>query len=59
MYILTIVFLVSQVSIVSQHATREACELAAARALSFDVGTQAVASARCVPATASSVPVPP
>ena len=56
MYFLTIVFLVSQVSIVSPHATLEACEQAARRARAFDAGTQAVASARCAPA---AMPTPP
>lgn len=47
MYILTIVFVASQVSVVSIHASSDACEEAAQRARSFSVGTQAVASARC------------
>lgn len=46
-YVLTIVFLVSQVSIVSLHASRDACELAAERARLATVGPQAVGSARC------------
>lgn len=46
MYILTIVF-VSQISVVSNFPSRDACELAAQRALAFAVGPQAVASARC------------
>ena len=49
MYVLTIVFLVSQVSVVSLHASKDACELSAARARAFNVGPQAVASARCEP----------
>lgn len=46
MYILTIVF-VSQISVVSNFPSLDACELAAQRALTFVVGPQAVASARC------------
>ncbi len=49
MYVLTIVFLVSQVSIVSLQASKETCELAADRARAFDVGLQAVACAHCEP----------
>jgi hypothetical protein len=47
MYILTIVFVASQVSVVSTHNSRDACEQAAQRALTFTVGPQAVATARC------------
>ena len=47
MYILTIVFLVSQVSIVSVHGSKEACDEAAERARLSSVGSQAVESARC------------
>ena len=46
-YVLTIVFLFSQVSINSVHASREACEQAAERARLANVGPQAVQSARC------------
>lgn len=49
MYLLTIVFLVSHVTIVSLHASRDACELAAQRALLMSAGPQAVESARCAP----------
>lgn len=52
-YVLTIVFLVSQVSVVSLHASRDACELAAERARLFNVGPQAVGSARCEPQMAA------
>jgi hypothetical protein len=52
-YVLTIVFLVSQVSIVSLHATKDACELAAERARLFTVGPQAIQSARCEPQPAA------
>jgi hypothetical protein len=47
MYVLTIVFLASHVSIVSPHATKEVCEQLAERARAMDTGTQAVESARC------------
>ena len=47
LYILTIVFLLSQVSITSLHATLDACELAAERARMAKFGPQAVGSARC------------
>src|SRR3982074_2270143 len=50
MYVLTIVFLISHVSITSLYATLESCELAAASARLFSQGPQAVASARCEPA---------
>ncbi len=49
MYVLTIVFLVSHVSIVSLHSSKDACEQAAQRALLTNVGSQAVESARCEP----------
>ncbi len=47
MYILTIVFVATQISVVSLHSSKDACEDAAQRALNFSVGSQAVASARC------------
>ena len=53
MYVLTIVFLFSQVSIMSLHASKEACELAAERARLFKAGLQAVGSARCELQTAA------
>jgi|GEM_PF-6953461 len=49
MYVLTIVFLISHVSITSLHATKGACEQAAERARLANVGPQAVESARCEP----------
>ena len=48
-YVLTIVFLVSHVSITSMHASKDACEQAAERARLTNVGPQAVESARCEP----------
>lgn len=57
MYVLTIVFLVSQVNIVSLHASKEACEVAAERARLANSGPQAVGSARCEP-QAAGVPAP-
>ncbi len=47
MYILTIVFMATQISVVSIHHSKDACEDTAQRALNFSVGSQAVASARC------------
>jgi len=47
LYVLTIVFLLSQVSITSLHASQDACELAAERARMAKFGPQAVGSARC------------
>ncbi|MES3013409.1 MAG: hypothetical protein V4750_06730 [Pseudomonadota bacterium] len=47
MYVLTIVFLVTEVSIVSLHMSKEAGELAAERARLSTVGPHAVESARC------------
>jgi hypothetical protein len=55
MYILTIVFVASQISVVSTHNSKDACEDAARRALTFSAGSQAVASARCE-AQAESAP---
>lgn len=49
MYVLTIVFLVSQVSISSLHASKDACEQAAERARLLNVGPQAVGTAKCEP----------
>lgn len=54
MYILTIVFVVSQVSVVSAFSSRDACEQAAQRALTFAAGPQAVSSARCEPEATQS-----
>jgi hypothetical protein len=53
-YVLTIVFLVSQVSITSLHATKDACEQAAEQARRAAAGAQAVGSARCEPLKAAS-----
>ena len=49
MYTLTIVLLVSKLVLVSDFATREACEVAAEDARAFKAGAQAVESARCDP----------
>lgn len=46
MFILTILF-VSQVSVASAYPSKDACEQAAQRALTFSIGPQAVVSARC------------
>ena len=51
MYVLSIVFLISHVSIASLYATLESCELAAASARRFNQGPQAVESAQCAPAS--------
>lgn len=48
-YLLTIVFLVSHVSISSVHASKDACERAAEHARLATAGAQAVESARCEP----------
>ncbi len=53
MYILTIVFVASQISVVSIHSSKDACEDAAQRARNFSVGAQAITSARCEPQAAS------
>lgn len=58
MYVLTIVFLASHVRIDSLYASLEACELVAARARAFEVGLQAIESARCSAAGATSAPAP-
>ena len=47
MYVLTIVFLVSHVTPVSMHSSKDICELLAARARSYNVGSQSVESAKC------------
>lgn len=47
MYVLTIVFLASHVTLVSMHSTKELCEQLAARALAFSAGSQRVESAKC------------
>jgi hypothetical protein len=49
MYVLTIVFLLSHVSITSVHATKDGCERAAEHARLATAGSQAVESARCEP----------
>ncbi len=49
MYLLTIVFLASHISVTSPYTSREACEQAAERARSFTEGSQAVESASCAP----------
>ena len=54
MYVLTIVFLVSQVTISANFASGDDCEVAARRARAFDVGQQAVASATCAVLPAST-----
>lgn len=56
MFVLTIVFMYSQVSLVSLHASQETCEVVARRALAFAQGAQAVASARCAPEPAPPGP---
>lgn len=52
-YLLTIVFLYSQVTLTSLHVSQEECERAAEHARQVTSGTQAVESARC-----TKVPVP-
>ena len=46
-YVLIIVLLTSNVTLVSEHASADACESLALRAREMRSGMQAVASARC------------
>lgn len=49
MHVLIIVFLVSQVTVTSMHASLEVCERLAEQARSMKAGSAAIESARCEP----------